>query len=178
MNESDKLHRFVRDEIIKDIKIDPDQIVKEMVGETCDHGMICELSQKVKASKNSMIRASSFIFGDTYDLQPVQETILVLQNCGFEISESSVTDSDIELYHETYDLKAVIIISDGLMVKIFLYGSIPVGEVDLDDLFLFGLLNASWSDKILSIEADLTLAFSAKFHFIRSLATDGSDCLV
>ena len=169
MTESAKLSRFIRNEIINDIKINPFHLAEKLVGTGVSTEEMVQVATEVSRTQSNYIRSSCYIFGDTYDDQPVEKTLSILTDSGFQVSETSLETDEIELYHDLYDMS--VLVQDGLTVRILLNGSYEVSAVDLDELFNIGLITADLVGSVLSFHADFTLGFSSKFFILKSFAS-------
>lgn len=171
MTESAKLSRFIRNEIINDIKINPFHLAEKLVGTGVSTEEMVQVATEVSRTQSNYIRSSCYIFGDTYDDQPVEKTLSILTDSGFQVSETSLETDGIELYHDLYDMSVLVLVQDGLTVRILLNGSYEVSAVDLDELFNIGLITADLVGNVLSFHADFTLGFSSKFLILKSFAS-------
>ena len=176
MTEIARLRRFIRDAIIEDMQINPCQLAMKQTGKDINDASTRTLASQISADLQKWLRASCFIFGDTYHNQEFSEVRTILENNGFEIADVTAEENEIVFFHETFDMQALVLVQNNIVERIMVHGEYDIGPtlLDLQKISGVGFMIAEQHESNLKFTADLTLAFSAKFHVIRSLATDGS----
>lgn len=173
MSIAKSLQRAIRQEMVAEMQINPWSTAAELTGKGIDHVSTRSLALKLSADHSANLRASAFIFGDTYESQPIDETKQLMFNEGYEL----ICDSDegILYFHESLGISARVKSNNNVLESILLMCDFEVDQNQLTPNSLTGLgAQGEIINNRFNCIVDATFGLSAKMFVMRHFATDGA----
>jgi len=167
------LQRAIVKEMVSEMQINPWLIASQKTGLGIDHAKTRTLAIELSKQHIFNLRASAFIFGDTYEEQPIDETKQLMINEGYQL----IVDSESEMLylHESLCITAKVKANNDNLEYILLICDFDVDLNQLKPEFLTGLgAQGEIINNKFNCTVDATCGLCAKMFVLRHFATDGS----
>ena len=170
-----RLQRAIKQEMVADMQINQYLIAAEKTGKDLDHRETRNLALKLTLEYAAQLRASCFIFGDTIDNQPIDETHKILVDEGFKEYGNNLNDHGTLYIHTSLGITARVTSKNDRLENIMLICNydVDMSLITTDSLCGLGAFGEILNGKF-DCTVDATCGLAAKMHVLRHFATDGS----
>jgi hypothetical protein len=174
MSSVKQLERAIKQEVVAEMQTNQFIIASEKTGQDIDHRETRCLALQLTLEQAENLRASCFIFGDTLDSQPIEETHEILVSEGFKLYLQNLDGAALYI-HDSLGITARVSSNNGLLENICLVCDyeVDVNLVTPESLCGLGAFGEVMSGKF-NCTVDATCGLSAKMYVLRHFATDGS----
>jgi len=171
----EKLERAIKQEVVAEMQINQYLIASAKTGQDLDHQETKVLALELTLEHAAQLRAACFIFGDTIDSQPIDDTHNILVEEGFKLYSSNLDDQGVLYIHDSLGITARVTNIDGLLENIMLICdySVDMSLITPDNMCGLGAFGEVLNGKF-SCTVDATCGLAAKMYVLRHFATDGS----
>ena len=177
MSMIEKLQRTIKQEMVADMQTNQYLVAAEKTGQDLDHLETRSLGLKLALEHSAQLRASCFIFGDTIDNQPIDETHEILIDEGFKKYDNNLDDQGTLYIHESLGITARVTSKDGRLENIMLICNyeVDMSLITPNSMCGLGAFGEVFDGKF-DCTVEATCGLSAKMYVLRHFATDGSEC--
>lgn len=166
------LKRAIKQEMVAEMQVNPWLIASEQTGLDIDHVETRTLALELSDQHASSMRASAFIFGDTYESQPIDEAKKLMLDEGYEMFSSS--EEGILYLHGSLGITARVKEFEGKLDSILLLCDFEIDQNQLTPTSLTGLgAQGEIINNRFNCSVDATFGLSTKMFVLRHFATDG-----
>lgn len=164
--------RAIKQELVAEMQTNPWLVASEKTGLGIDHATTRSLATEMSTKHAADLRMAAFIFGDTYENQPIQESKDLMEEEGFELF-SDDKDGKILYLHESLGITAQVKYDyKDELVAIMLMCDMIIDKNELTPTSLTGLgAQGEIIDSRFNCTVDATCGLSTKMYVLRHLAT-------
>jgi len=175
MSITQQLQRAIKQEMVAEMQTNQYLVAAEKTGQDIDHRETRNLALQLTQEHGAQLRASCFIFGDTIDNQPIDETHDILIGEGFKKYSNNLDDKGALYIHESLGITARVVSENERLVSIMLICNydVDMSLITVDSMCGLGAFGEVFNGKF-DCTVDATCGLSAKMHVLRHFATDGS----
>ncbi len=169
------LEKAIKQELVAEMQTNPWLIAADQTGLGINHVKTRSLALELSSKHIADLRRSAFIFGDTYENQPIEKSKKLMETEGFEFF-SDDNEGNLLYLHASLGITASLKHDyKNELVSITLLCDMLINELFLTPTSLTGLgAVGEIIDSRFNCSVDATCGLFAKMYVLRHLATDGS----